>query len=122
METLPIELITEILFRLDPPSLYQASSVCSLWRVIALSQTVKINLRERLIDRCRKGDRLSVIKSRFRVEWTLSALRGASAGRHHELAEIIMKKAMEYPYYLYCYSDKDRQRHRKLRRLLEVRS
>ena len=48
MEDLPIEMINEILVRLDKPSLFYASNVCKLWRQQSLLYVMSINSKEEL--------------------------------------------------------------------------
>ena len=88
MESLPSEIVNEILLLVDRPSLYYAAQVCNLWRRVALTQ-VKIAKKERdFYKLCKAGDRLSVIKNN--VTWLNYGLAGASRGGHKDLIELMI--------------------------------
>ena len=83
-------MIEEILLRVDRPSLFRASQVCSLWRNLSLKQVVPIKSIRQLEDVCSKGDRLSIVKSKPVKEWLDNGLDGACKGGHRDLAVIIV--------------------------------
>lgn len=95
MEDLPREMLTEILSRLDKPSLFQASNVCKLWRQQALTHTVDIKDIKQLEIVARNGDRLSIIKS-WRHNYEVdTGFWGACEGGHKDLVNFFMARCPE---------------------------
>lgn len=108
MENLPVEMIKEILSRLDKPSLFQASNTCKLWRKQALTHVVAISDGRQLTAAARNGDRLSIIRSSLDtilmnsdrsagIEYTYNhmldwGLVGACEGNHKELIALMINK------------------------------
>src|SRR5690554_5281019 len=92
MESLPTDIINEILFRLDRPSLYHASQVSPLWRSLSLQQVVPIDSQKKFKEACRRGDRLSIVKSplgKYRINLGLVA---ACCGGHRDVVELMIEK------------------------------
>ena len=69
MDTLPSEIVNEILLLVDRPSLYYVSQVCAQWRQLALKQVVPISSKDSFDVICKRGDRLSIIKSKKNESW-----------------------------------------------------
>ena len=92
MDTLPVEIVKEILLRVDRPSLYYASQVCNLWRRLSLAQTRIITDYTDFKTACKEGDRLTVIRSKFNRAWLNNSLYNACRGGHKELAELMITK------------------------------
>ena len=95
MDSLPSEIINEILLRVDRPSLFQASQVSLSWRGLALKQVVKIEDRKGFREVCRKGDRLSITKFRYPKEWSNDGLYGACLGGHRDLVDLMIEKGAD---------------------------
>ena len=95
MESLPSEIINEILLLVDKPSLYCAAQVCKEWRQLSLKQVAPVESESGLRSTCRKGDHLSVIKSKINKSWLNSALIAACQGGHEVLANLLISKGAD---------------------------
>lgn len=92
MESLPSEIINEILLKVDKPTLYYASQVCRQWRTLSLRQVKIITTVKDFDDAFMEGDRLSVVKSKYDRKWIYSGLCRVCEGGHKELAEFLIAK------------------------------
>ena len=103
MESLPAEIINEILLIVDRPTLYHASQVCCQWRQLSLTQVIKLSRFKDFTDACRRGDRLSVIKCKFYSCLVNGGLYNACKGGHKDLVELMIAKgADDYNLYSAC--------------------
>lgn len=71
MELLLLEILNEILLKVDKPSLYHTSQVCKQWRQLSLGQIKIINNIEDFTDCCGQGDMLSIIRSKLKQIWLI---------------------------------------------------
>lgn len=92
MESLPSEILNEIIKAVDKPSLFFASQVCREWRLLALRQVITIKSFKDFRIACQKGDHLSIIKSDFDKSWVDVGLYSACYGGHLELVELLITK------------------------------
>ena len=92
MESLPSEIINEILLLVDRPSLYYVSQVCVQWRQMALKQVTIIVTKDIFRNVCLQGDRLSIVKSKFNKSWLNHGLYGVCEGGHKHLVELVIAK------------------------------
>jgi len=90
MDDLPKEMLDEIFSRLDKPSLFQASSVCKLWRCQALTHVITIDSSEQFVTAAENGDRISIVKSVYRRNWIEYGLYGACKGGHKDLVDLMI--------------------------------
>ena len=95
MESLPEEMLNEIIELTDRLALYSVSHVCKQWSQLALKQVVKINNFKDFARTCEKGDRLSIVKSKFNRSWLNGGLQSACLGGHKELVELMILKGAD---------------------------
>ena len=92
MESLPSEIINEILLRVDRPTVYYTSQVCNLWRCLSLNQIRAIACSTDFKHACKEGDRLAVIRSTFNRGRVNNGLYGACRGGNLDLIKLMMTK------------------------------
>ena len=95
MDTLPLEIVNEILLLTDKPSLKHTSQVCLLWRRLSLTRTNPINNKNDLSKAYETGDYLSVTQSKFNKNWVDFGLIGACSGGCKEMVELMIAKGAD---------------------------
>lgn len=83
MNTLPMEIVNEIILLIDEPSLWDISQVSVLWRRLSLARVNSINYinsRADFVRACRSGNYLSISQSAFNKDWVNLALENACIG------------------------------------------
>lgn len=92
MELLPLEMVNEILLRVNKPVLYYASQVCTQWKDLSLKYVKMIENADDLFNVCKEGDLLSVSKCKLDSSWVKSGLVSAYRGGYKQLIELMILK------------------------------
>ena len=94
MDTLPSEIINEILLIVDRPSLFHTSQVCSQWRELSSQRTIIINTLFDFIQACKEGDYLSIINFKPSLVWLNYGFNRICKGGHKELVNLMIGKGV----------------------------
>ena len=89
MDTLPVEIINEILLLIDRPSLFHTTTVCKQWHLLSLKQVKIITTEKDFYSACLLGDLLSINRSSKNKLWLNEKLKDGSRGRK-ELVELLI--------------------------------
>ena len=92
MDLLPVEIVNEILIKVNKITLYNASQVCKEWRLLSLKQVTKIMEAGDFHKSYRQGDLLTIIRSRLNVDWINNGLLTACLGGHKPVIELMIAK------------------------------
>lgn len=95
MDTLPREIINEILLLVDRSTLFYTSQVSVEWRLLSLTQVKIVQDIDEFSLLCELGDRLSVIKNKIDMDWLNAGLYSSCEGNHRELVDLMILKGAD---------------------------
>ena len=96
MDTLPSEIVNEIILLIDEASLWDISQVCVLWRRLSLARVNSINSRADLVRACRSGNYLSITQSVFNKDWVNLGLENACSMGHKHIIQLMIAKGADH--------------------------
>ena len=96
MDELPEEIVNEIMMKVDLIGRLCASNVCVMWYKLMVKTVKIIDDIGDFIKACRRGDLLSIVKSKFNKDWVNVGLREAYRGDHPTIVELMISKGAIY--------------------------
>ena len=94
MDELPEEIINEILMKVDLIDRLSPSTVCLMGYKLMVKTVKIIDTMDDFITTCRRGDLLSIVKSKFNKKWLNFGLSNACRGGHTTLVELMVSKGV----------------------------
>lgn len=89
MESLPPEIVCEIIRRVDESALWPCSMVSKLFYKLSMQQITPITNEDEFRSKCFKGDVLSILHNELAPEWIPTGLFQAGKGNHSKLIRIL---------------------------------